>query len=38
MLGANEKLQTGREGYTTDVDSSVAAIAEALYRIENRDV
>ncbi len=34
----NHRPQTGREGYTTDVDSSVAAIAEALYRIEYRDV
>jgi beta-lactamase class A len=38
MLGASEKLQSGRKGYITDVDSSVVYIAEALYRIENRDV
>ncbi|GMQ78979.1 MAG: serine hydrolase [Anaerolineae bacterium] len=38
MLGTSEKLQSGREGYVTDVDSSVASIAEALYSYENRDV
>ncbi len=38
MLALNDDLQAGRRGYVTDVGTSVAALTDALYRTDNRDV